>query len=122
MKLDLSGMRVTVMGLGVHGGGLSAVRYAVERGATVTVTDLRDEHLLRESVEHLPSSCRLVLGRHDEADFRNADLVIKNPAVPRTAASLSAAPAVTTDIALFLAEWLGDRHGSNGDERIAAGD
>jgi len=121
MKLDLTGLRVTVMGLGVHGGGLSAVRYAVERGAAVTVTDLRDEEELRESVEQLPPSCRAVLGRHDESDFRDADLVIKNPAVPRTARFLRAAPAVTTDIALFLAEWLGGERHAGSDRPVPSG-
>ncbi|MFA7567310.1 MAG: UDP-N-acetylmuramoyl-L-alanine--D-glutamate ligase, partial [Alkalispirochaeta sp.] len=105
LKNDLSGLRVTVMGLGVHGGGLAAAQYAVRRGAKVTVTDLRDEGALASSLDHLPDGCRVVLGRHEREDFSTADLVIKNPAVPRRAPLLAEAPAVTSDIALFLAEW-----------------
>lgn len=105
MRLDFSGMRVTVMGLGVHGGGLDAARYLVNRGATVTVTDLRDEADLAASVSALPAGVRTVLGRHEAQDFHTADLVVKNPAVPRTAPMLRESPRVTTDIALFLAEW-----------------
>ena len=98
-------MRVTVMGLGQHGGGLAAAAYAVSRGATVTVTDLADEARLAAGLERLPPQARLVLGRHEREDFTGADLVIKNPAVRRGSPYLAAARAVTTDIALFLAEW-----------------
>lgn len=92
------------MGLGLHGGGLATVRYLVERGARCTVTDLRSENDLRPSLQHLPSEVRLVLGRHEVADFEQADLVVKNPAVPRHVPILRHARAITTDIALFLAE------------------
>lgn len=92
------------MGLGLHGGGLATVRYLVERGAECVVTDLRDENDLRPSLEGIPDGVRLVLGGHEERDFERADLVVKNPAVPRTAPLLRSARAITTDIALFLAE------------------
>jgi len=101
---DLRGASVLVMGLGLHGGGLAAVRYLVERGARCTVTDLRSESELRPSLENLPPEVRLVLGRHQERDFAEADLVVKNPAVPRHVPILQHARAITTDIALFLAE------------------
>ena len=39
--MELRGKKVTVMGLGVHGGGLGVARYCAEQGAVVTVTDLR---------------------------------------------------------------------------------
>lgn len=93
------------MGLGQHGGGLAAARYAAARGASVTVTDLADAAQLSASLEQLPSRSRVVLGRHEWSDFSDADLVIKNPAVKRNSRYLSAARAITTDIALFLAEW-----------------
>ncbi|MCG8481453.1 MAG: UDP-N-acetylmuramoyl-L-alanine--D-glutamate ligase [Spirochaetales bacterium] len=107
-RLDLRDLSVTVMGLGLHGGGLASVRFLAERGARVTVTDLRSEAALSESVEKLPDGVRTVLGRHELSDFTSADLVVKNPAVPRTVAPLLAARAICTDISLFLAEWAGD--------------
>ncbi len=102
---NFTGMRVTVMGLGLHGGGLAAALYLANRGADVTVTDLRSADVLAPVLARLPSAVATVLGEHREEDFRNADLVVKNPAVPRTAPLLQIAPAVTTDIALFLARW-----------------
>jgi len=79
---NLSGLKVTVMGLGLFGGGAGVTRYLVDQGAVVTVTDLRDADLLSKSlaqIEDLP--VRLVLGGHDQRDFIDTDLVVVNPAV-----------------------------------------
>ena len=78
------GKRVTIMGLGVFGGGIAAARFFAERGAVVTVTDLKGEDKLAASVEAL-SDCtiRYRLRRHRVADFVNADIVVPSPAVPR---------------------------------------
>ena len=71
------------MGLGLHGGGVGVAQYLAAQGAVVTVTDLRDEETLRPSLKELAGlSLRYVLGRHEEDDFRRADLVVRNPAVP----------------------------------------
>ena len=45
--------RVTLMGLGVFGGGEGAARFLVEHGARLTVTDLKPEHKLTLSLERL---------------------------------------------------------------------
>jgi UDP-N-acetylmuramoylalanine--D-glutamate ligase len=100
-------MRVLVMGLGLHGGGLESARYLASRGAELTVTDLRDEKVLAPSLEKLegavPGAVRYVLGRHEREDFVRADLVIKNPGVPPDSPFLRAARRIETDISLFLA-------------------
>lgn len=93
---DWTGKAVTVMGLGLFGGGLGAAAFALGRGATVTVTDLRDADALAEAVEalrKLPGGerLRLVLGEHREEDFRDAAIVIVNPAVPPKARYLGLA-------------------------------
>ncbi len=102
---DLRGMRATVMGLGLHGGGLTAAQFLVRHGARVTVTDLRDETVLAPSLDRLAGPVRLVLGRHEVHDFAAADLVIKNPGVPAGSRFLNAArqagTAVENDISLF---------------------
>lgn len=100
----LSGTRITVMGLGLHGGGVASAQYLVKQGAEVTITDLRNESALSESIESLRDlPVRFVLGRHESSDFEKADFVVKNPAVPRDSPYLSAARRVETDISLFLA-------------------
>jgi UDP-N-acetylmuramoylalanine--D-glutamate ligase len=101
-------MKVLVMGLGLHGGGLESARYLARRGARVTVTDLRDEKVLAPSLEKLRESgdlgIRYVLGRHDAEDFKKADMVIKNPGVPPDSPYLALSRRIETDISLFLAE------------------
>jgi len=92
MTPPLAPKRVTILGLGLFGGGTGAARYFAERGAEVTVTDLRDERSLAESLEALSDlPIRYRLGGHAEADFKGADLVIVNPAVPPDARGLEMA-------------------------------
>jgi len=84
-QTDWKGKRVTVMGLGRHGGGVGAVRFLCARGAQVTVTDLLTENELASSLSQL-DGCRLAavhFGQHRESDFSQANLVVVNPAVPR---------------------------------------
>ena len=104
----LSGARVLIMGLGAHGGGAATTRYCIDEGADVTVTDLRSDADLRESIELIGDlPVRFVLGRHDADDFRAADIVVKNPAVKRTVPLLREARRIETDISLFLSSYRG---------------
>lgn len=99
----ISGARVTVMGLGLNGGGLATARFFASRGATVTVTDMKDETALAPSIAALAGlPIRYVLGRHELSDFSEADIVIKNPAVRADSPYLQAARRVETDISTFL--------------------
>ena len=105
---ELPGLKVTVMGLGLHGGGLTCARFLARRGARVTVTDNRQDPGVFAAVlpELAALGVRTVLGRHDEEDFRDAELVIKNPAVPPSSPFLALARErgvpVETDLSLFL--------------------
>lgn len=102
---DIKGLKVTVMGLGLNGGGLASARFFASRGALVTVTDGKDEKELAPSVEALSGlrNIRLVLGRHEEADFSGADLVIKNPGVKLQGNRyLDLARSIETDVSSFL--------------------
>ncbi|MBA2468681.1 MAG: UDP-N-acetylmuramoyl-L-alanine--D-glutamate ligase [Chloroflexia bacterium] len=88
------GKRVTVMGLGVLGGGVGAARYLASHGALVTVTDTRDAESLADSVAALDGlPITFHLGRHDRNDFTsaNADVVVRNPGVPMDSPYLKAA-------------------------------
>ncbi|MCL2070074.1 MAG: UDP-N-acetylmuramoyl-L-alanine--D-glutamate ligase [Treponema sp.] len=103
-KDDFAGMKVTVMGLGLNGGGLESARYLASRGAEVTATDLRDEKVLAPSIEKLKDlPIRYVLGEHRIEDFSSAGMVVKNPAVRPDSPFLKAAGRIETDISLFLA-------------------
>ncbi|MFP4549964.1 MAG: UDP-N-acetylmuramoyl-L-alanine--D-glutamate ligase [Spirochaetales bacterium] len=103
MGLEIEGKQILIMGLGAHGGGAASARFFCEHGASVVVTDLRNETELAPSLQAL-SDCDIQyrLGTHREDDFRTADVVIKNPAVPRTSPFLRLATRIETDISVFL--------------------
>ena len=110
--MDYSGKKALIMGIGLHGGGLTSAQFLIKRGATVTVTDLRDEKTLKPSIEKLDDFCqesgqqpvRYVLGKHEIEDFNNADIVIKNPGVRPDSPFLQATKRIETDLSLFLTE------------------
>ncbi len=106
--MDLAGKRVTVMGLGRHGGGAAAARFFSRRGARVTVTDLADAAVLADSLatlRGLPIE-RLALGGHEAEHFAHADLVCVNPAVlpcsPWVALARAHGAAITSECEIFL--------------------
>ncbi|NCN04370.1 MAG: UDP-N-acetylmuramoyl-L-alanine--D-glutamate ligase [Spirochaetales bacterium] len=112
---DLSGMKVTIMGLGLHGGGIESARFFAKAGARVLVTDLRKSEILKPSIDALGDfAIDFVLGEHRIDDFATADLVIKNPAVKRNNPFLQAAKAVHTDISVFLSLYKGPVLGITG--------
>ncbi len=81
---DVFGRRAVVMGLGRFGGGEAAARSLATHGASVLVTDLGDERQFEEAIARLtPLGVEFRFGSHDAADFRGANLVVVNPAVPR---------------------------------------
>ncbi len=95
------------MGLGRFGGGVAAARFLLQRGAIVTLTDLAKEAELTESLEALApyAPARMVFGRHEEDDFRQADLIVVNPAVkpenPFLKIAQSAGVPLTSEMNLF---------------------
>jgi UDP-N-acetylmuramoylalanine--D-glutamate ligase len=126
---SLAGNRVTVMGLGHFGGGLGAARWLAARGALVTVTDRAPAEVLVRSIALLDDAPirAFHLGEHVAEDFRDADLVVVNPAVrldsPFVKIARDAGAVVTTEIGLFLdacpASTVGVT-GSNGKSTTAA--
>jgi UDP-N-acetylmuramoylalanine--D-glutamate ligase len=82
MKIeDFKGKKVTVMGLGLLGGGIGTVKFLNSAGAKVLVTDIKSKEDLASSLTIL-KDCKgieYVLGQHRAEDFTKADMVIKNP-------------------------------------------
>ena len=107
---DIKGKKVTIMGLGLNGGGEAAVRFFLKKGAFVTVTDMKTQEQLQATVDKLNSDdsldhSRLTyrLGEHRIEDFETADCVIKNPGVKFEGNKyLAAARAIESDLSIFL--------------------
>ena len=113
------GKTVTVMGLGQWGGGLGAAQWLHGLGARVRVTDLANAATLAEPLKTLAAptargEIMLRLGEHAIEDFRAADLVVVNAAVPHPwenrylQAARESGVEVTTEIRLAL-ERLGTK-------------
>ncbi|HAM95456.1 MAG: UDP-N-acetylmuramoylalanine-D-glutamate ligase [Candidatus Azambacteria bacterium GW2011_GWB2_46_37] len=107
VKSDFKNKKVTIMGLGISGGGVGAAEFFAKAGARVLVTDLKTRGKLRESLGRLKGlSIRYVLGRHRKEDFENADLIIKNPGVPNESKFLALAKKsgvpIETDVGIFF--------------------
>ncbi|MCL2293913.1 MAG: UDP-N-acetylmuramoyl-L-alanine--D-glutamate ligase [Spirochaetes bacterium] len=100
---EIKNLKVTVMGLGLNGGGFASAHFFAKHGAKVLVTDLRSREILAPTIEKLSGfDIQYVLGEHKIEDFENADLVIKNPAVNPKSPFLKAAKRIETDISIFL--------------------
>jgi len=78
--MELTGKKVTVVGLARSGAG--AARLLAELGADVTVTDRKSEQELPDMLKGLPSSVKLCLGVHPPEIFYDADLIVVSPGVP----------------------------------------
>ena len=86
----LEDKKVTVVGLGKSG--LACARFLTRRGARVTVTDRAAESDLAAQALALDRmGAAAVLGRHEPADFENADLIVLSPGVPHTIAPVKRA-------------------------------
>ncbi len=108
MSPGLAGARVLVMGIGRRAGGVGVIRYALDAGAEVRVTDRADPAAFEAIVEAFRGEpVTFVLGRHDEHDFEWADVVVRNPDVRRDSPYLAVAEAhgarVEMEMTLFLA-------------------
>jgi len=124
MKIkDFQDARVTVMGLGLYkqGSGMGATKWLIRNGAQTTITDLKTEEELSESVRevmfwfekyqedypdrkiHKPV---FILGEHQESNFKDVDFVIQNPGVPKESKYVVIARdnnvPIETDISLFF--------------------
>ncbi len=116
---NLKNKKVVVMGLGLLGGGVETVKWLVKKGAHVLVTDLKTKKELKDSLnklKHLP--VKYVLGKHREKDFAQADLIIKNPAVPRDSKYLKIAKKnkipIESDLSIFFRLFKGKIVGVTG--------
>jgi UDP-N-acetylmuramoylalanine--D-glutamate ligase len=107
---DIKDKHITVMGLGLNGGGEATVRFLLKHGAYVLATDMKSAEDLKPTIDSIAADSSLDtsrltyrLGEHRLEDFSEADCVIKNPGVKYDGNQfLAVAKAIETDISLFL--------------------
>jgi UDP-N-acetylmuramoylalanine--D-glutamate ligase len=79
--MDFAGKRATIIGLAREGTALA--RFLAERGAEVTVSDIKNEEELQENIEQLKDlPIRYVLGGHLSEILDDADTLFISPGVP----------------------------------------
>ncbi|MBN1325720.1 UDP-N-acetylmuramoyl-L-alanine--D-glutamate ligase [Candidatus Falkowbacteria bacterium] len=105
--LKFKNKKITIMGLGLHGGGLGVAKFLAKAGAKLTITDLKSKKQLASSIKKLKHfKIKYVLGRHYMKDFIRADMIIQNPGVPRDSIYLKNAKKnkipIETDLTLFF--------------------
>ena len=89
---NFANKKILVMGLGRFGGGVGLCKFLAKQHAIVTVTDTADEHSLADSLDQLKHLSLIYhLDGHKEDDFKNADLIITNPAVKKNSPLLKLA-------------------------------
>ncbi|QDT26556.1 UDP-N-acetylmuramoyl-L-alanine--D-glutamate ligase [Gimesia panareensis] len=103
---DLSGCRVTVLGLGRFGGGIAVTQFLAARGAQITVLDAKTAAELEDSLDQLQDipQVSFILGEASP-ELPPTDLLVVNPAIPPRHPLLIQAEAeqipVTSEIELF---------------------
>jgi len=104
------------MGLGSYkeGSGISAAKFFIERGDNVLITDLKSRPELAAQIKELENFCEknkksppeFVLGEHKKENFKNVDLVLRNPGVPKDSPYLKMArenrAEIETDVSIFM--------------------
>jgi len=82
-KRVFEGKKILIAGLGLQGGGEGVVKFFLKAGAGLTITDLRPARDFGPLIKKLSNGkIKFVLGRHRFSDFKQADIIIKNPAMP----------------------------------------
>ncbi len=81
--MKIKGKKITVMGIGQHGGAVQVIKWLLEKKARVTATDLDSKQNLAKSLESLKDlkNLKIITGQHRSEDFTLADMLIINPAI-----------------------------------------
>ncbi|HEX9079931.1 MAG TPA: UDP-N-acetylmuramoyl-L-alanine--D-glutamate ligase [Desulfuromonadaceae bacterium] len=104
--MELKNKKILVVGLARTG--VAVARFLAERGAQVTVTEMREHDALAPELarlEGLPISYQL--GGHDKHTFLMADLIVVSPGVPMDIKPLMLARAQKREVVseIELASW-----------------
>jgi UDP-N-acetylmuramoylalanine--D-glutamate ligase len=104
--MELKDKKILVVGLARTG--VAVTRFLAQAGAQVTVTDMREEELLSESLAELADlEIDFELGRHVPYSFLMADLIVVSPGVPMDIKPLNMARAQKRRVVseVELASW-----------------
>src|SRR3989338_11433241 len=81
MSSSFKDKKVLVFGLGILGGGVSVTNWLLKQGAQVTVTDLKNQEQLADSIKKINGRVEFRLGGHIKEDIAANDIIVINPDV-----------------------------------------
>ena len=81
-RLDLSGRKAYVIGLGEYGTGRAAATALVSLGVSVTAADTKPAEELQDQIRGLPPGVALEVGDDAYRSLLDSDLVVISPGVP----------------------------------------
>ncbi len=99
--------KITIMGLGILGRGVNVAKFLAECGADLTITDLKNAEQLKPSLKKLAKfkNIKYTLGKHEFADFKDKDFIIKAGGIPLDSSYIAEAKknriAIEMDESLF---------------------
>ncbi len=83
-KKDYRGKKVLIFGLGILGGGINDAILFAKVGAKVRITDLKSKIELQTSLKKLKNyPIKYIFEKHRKKDILWADIIIRNPSVPK---------------------------------------
>lgn len=108
--MDFTQQTITIMGLGAfpQGSGMAAAKFLAPKCKQLIITDLKTEEELTYQKQELAEFSNITwhLGGHQEADFTEVDMVMRNPDVPAASPYLELARqhnvVIHNDVSLFL--------------------
>jgi len=109
--MNLKDKHIAIVGLGVTG--IASVRYALARGAKVTICDKDNSQEIRKKIKEITNrnEVDVVLGEGYLTGLREYDLVVLSPGIdpniPEITAVKESGIPIHNDVTLFLEEWSG---------------
>jgi UDP-N-acetylmuramoylalanine--D-glutamate ligase len=101
--------KILIQGLGLNKGGTGIASFFIKHAIPIKITDLKTETELSASIaelENLGGDVTYVLGKHNIADFVEADIVVKGPAVSPENEYIKAAidngAEILSDLSIFM--------------------
>lgn len=101
--------KILIQGLGLNKGGTGIASFFIKHGVSIKITDLKTDAELATSIaelENLGGDVTYVLGGHNKADFVEADIVVKGPAVSPENEYIKAAidngAEILSDLSIFM--------------------
>ncbi len=108
IKQQYQNKRILILGLGIQGGGLTALDFFYRLGCSIRVSDNKNQEQLAHSLNQLKSYSNLEyeFGQHSPEFIRWCQVVVRNPGIPFNSPALQLARQLKKEIIMPSAFFL----------------